>query len=747
MGREPLWCEDCGQSHLGDCPVHGPLLKVRDKSIPTRARLTLPHYLMLKDLELRTANQQVVGVFARKLIQQRTQFGPFIAPRVPKLETLPHDNSPIYKVFKNGKEVAALDLSSENSCSWMMFVRLATTYEEQNLVAYQFNEEIYFATCKPVAPHAELKVWYASDYARNMNITLLCADKPDGFSKKQASLPEVQSIDEQHQLDLKETFGKLHEKDKNNNSACTNSCEPWKCSNCNQMFGTFSLLEQHSCESKKAKPGRKQKVKRSHSRFIVRQSQVNVQQMEGKKDNQVNKEGIAGPSKSRVRKEPLTFACHLCSKVFLNHDKLKTHSYMHTGERPFLCTNSQCTKAFVSKYKLLRHMTTHSPMKIHICSYCDKKFHRKDHLKNHLQTHDPNKASFRCSFCGKMYNTKPGFKKHMALHAAASGELTCRICDKDFGNTPNLLEHIKFHSGKSSGAKEKKHRCEHCDRQFYTRKDVRRHMVVHTGRKDFLCQVCGQRFGRKDHLVRHTRKSHDSINTQVKLDEQVISPAKIQQMLHNHQFQGQLHPFTQESPLHCSVGQIAPSSNQLTELLKIPPMPSPKYINKMSHEINSPVKQTLRTSLRDKVQMMATVDSGSLNLRNITGESLCMRSVDLGQDIGTVPVQQVSQPLASSSMPSATMSPSPTAPIQLSQEPTCQLQQHQTHLQQLQQPSFQQQTKLPKEHVPPQQQQLQAGHSSHSLTETTNSHSCSNILQVPFVGLRSSLPRFHQAFQ
>ena len=43
---------------MGDCPVHGPLLKVRDKVIPTRARLTLPHYLMLKELELRTANQQ-----------------------------------------------------------------------------------------------------------------------------------------------------------------------------------------------------------------------------------------------------------------------------------------------------------------------------------------------------------------------------------------------------------------------------------------------------------------------------------------------------------------------------------------------------------------------------------------------------------------------------------------------------------------------------------------------------------------
>ena len=51
-------CEDCGQSHMGDCPVHGPLLRVRDKVIPSRARLTLPHYLVLKEMELRTGNQQ-----------------------------------------------------------------------------------------------------------------------------------------------------------------------------------------------------------------------------------------------------------------------------------------------------------------------------------------------------------------------------------------------------------------------------------------------------------------------------------------------------------------------------------------------------------------------------------------------------------------------------------------------------------------------------------------------------------------
>lgn len=56
--------------------------------------------------------------------------------------------------------------------------------------------------------------------------------------------------------------------------------------------------------------------------------------------------------------------------------------------------------------------------------------------------------------------------------------------------------------------RERKYSCERCDRRFYTRKDVRRHAVVHTGRRDFLCPCCAQRFGRRDHLTRHLKKSH-----------------------------------------------------------------------------------------------------------------------------------------------------------------------------------------------------------------------------------------------
>ena len=58
--------------------------------------------------------------------------------------------------LENG--VHYLETTDENKCNWMMFVRPATTYAEQNLVAYQFGADICFTTIRDIEPKQELKV-------------------------------------------------------------------------------------------------------------------------------------------------------------------------------------------------------------------------------------------------------------------------------------------------------------------------------------------------------------------------------------------------------------------------------------------------------------------------------------------------------------------------------------------------------------------------------------------------------------
>ena len=50
----------------------------------------------------------------------------------------------------------------------MTFIRPATCYSEQNLIAYQLNNEIYFASIKAIEPKTELRVWYAKSYAEQL---------------------------------------------------------------------------------------------------------------------------------------------------------------------------------------------------------------------------------------------------------------------------------------------------------------------------------------------------------------------------------------------------------------------------------------------------------------------------------------------------------------------------------------------------------------------------------------------------
>ena len=72
---------------------------------------------------------------------------------------------PHWQVKQNGED-RCIDCSDEYESNWMSFIRPATCYTEQNLIAFQLNSrEIYFATIKNIAPRTELRVWYAKAYA------------------------------------------------------------------------------------------------------------------------------------------------------------------------------------------------------------------------------------------------------------------------------------------------------------------------------------------------------------------------------------------------------------------------------------------------------------------------------------------------------------------------------------------------------------------------------------------------------
>lgn len=129
---------------------------ISDKPVPSRARATLPaSYLVINKLPTSGDAEPEYGVFARKVIPKRTQFGP--------LEGVLEENSDNNDEFKLLLETETgamhkLNITDENTSNWMRFVRPAKNYNDLNLVLSQQGHSLYYTTTRAILPRQELQV-------------------------------------------------------------------------------------------------------------------------------------------------------------------------------------------------------------------------------------------------------------------------------------------------------------------------------------------------------------------------------------------------------------------------------------------------------------------------------------------------------------------------------------------------------------------------------------------------------------
>ncbi|KAI9269250.1 hypothetical protein BDA99DRAFT_405315, partial [Phascolomyces articulosus] len=53
------------------------------------------------------------------------------------------------------------------------------------------------------------------------------------------------------------------------------------------------------------------------------------------------------------------YSCPYCRKGFSRPSSLRTHTYSHTGEKPFICTVDGCHRRFSVHSNLRRHLRIH----------------------------------------------------------------------------------------------------------------------------------------------------------------------------------------------------------------------------------------------------------------------------------------------------------------------------------------------------------------------------------------------------
>lgn len=175
--------------------------------------------------------------------------------------------------------------------------------------------------------------------------------------------------------------------------------DPWICSSCGSTFATFALLESHQCIHKdrvlptrfrppnklgpvKAKSKLKGKLRGASLGKSIPQCFGTISCSSAAKFSCASsgstcgalvrfipkwRNGRSSLLKGKEVKQPDSYPCRLCGKIFDSIDKLTVHTYAHKGERPYKCSQHGCTKAFISKYKLLRYSSEGIPFLLGVC--------------------------------------------------------------------------------------------------------------------------------------------------------------------------------------------------------------------------------------------------------------------------------------------------------------------------------------------------------------------------------------------
>ncbi|KOC69036.1 PR domain zinc finger protein 10 [Habropoda laboriosa] len=475
--KKNFCCDECDDVCTGDnCTSHN-VCTIADQPVPSRAIATLPgSYLSINKLpssEIVSGGSDY-GVFAKRYIQKRTQFGPIEGILYPYDGTPFKIELPLLYETEN-KEFLKVDVSNENASNWMRFVRPALTYKEQNLVICQQRDGIVFLTTKSILPKEELRAGPSTDYAIRRNLVPLKPiqeTKDDKEHKNQLST--WSRLDDNHSRRMKVFRGRnLKEKE---NSRQNNSKE-WKCSVCCLIFRKPLLLNLHTFVHGT------DKIKTKIQSTVCPQCGLQFQKQK-ELINHISQHGRLSLKKAKRLTSLSTYKCSMCYKRFATKVRLQQHYLVHGAE-------------------------DQKPLP---CNICFKRFMNNSALSCHLKTHRENKQVFECPMCRQLFSQSMTLKDHIETHKKEDGTFTCPYCQRIFIKYSVIRKHIRAHHC------ERKHKCQICAKRFATVDKLQMHLLKHSDHREFHCANCGKQFKRKDKLKEHMTKLH---NSQTATEEQM----------------------------------------------------------------------------------------------------------------------------------------------------------------------------------------------------------------------------------
>ncbi|CAD7080069.1 unnamed protein product [Hermetia illucens] len=424
-------------------------LLVTDKPVESRARASLPTNYLYFGNSPDNSNGDI-SVFAKREIPARTKFGPFegelrLSSDVISDVLLIQASNTYPLLLINDTHI--LDVSNENTCNWMRFVRLAKNYTEQNLLLFEESGKLYFRSCQVIHAKQEIKVGYSESYAKHYDLKTISPTESE----------------------LREIFNRDH---------------PWPCFECDERFSSSKDLQNHlsihDIDDELVKPKisrRKKKIRNKHLVDIRKNSIRCLYCNKVFMTNSSLKKHISGHLTGRRTVSNRNcypykiFRCETCYKKFATDDKLKAHRLVHikNDSKPFKC--SHCNRCCSTPTALTAHLTSHS-LRYFSCVFCAEKFTNVSEFRNHIVTHSVN-GTYSCQWCKKKYSEYHLVRKHV------------RIFHQSF-----------------------KYPCNECGRKFPNLTFLKRHKLCHSEKFEYLCSQCGKQFKRKDKLREHIQRIH-----------------------------------------------------------------------------------------------------------------------------------------------------------------------------------------------------------------------------------------------